>query len=152
MDLAQGTRKQSDPAVVVRPSTKLLKPWYMLAFGLIAVIYGYNNNRTERMDWLIVFPALLLVWVAARHLSLRFVTMTVTGNKLRYETGIMSKSTRTMELVKVQDVHVSQTLFQRMLGIGNVTLETAGETGRLTMANVDNPQAVADFILESARR
>ena len=124
----------------------------MVAFGLIAVIYGYNNNRTDRMDWLIVFPAILLLWIAARHISLRFITLTIAGNKLRYETGILSKATRTMELAKVQDVHVTQSLFQRMMGVGNITLETAGESGRLTMANVDNPQAVADFILESSRR
>jgi hypothetical protein len=39
-----------------------------------------------------------------------------------------------------------------MMGIGTVAFETAGETGRLAIGNVDNPQAVADFILESARK
>ena len=37
-------------------------------------------------------------------------------------------------------------------GIGGITLETAGETGRLTMENIDNPQQVADHILALARR
>ena len=55
-----------------------------------------------------------------------------------------------MELSRIQDVRVEQSLTQRLLGIGNITVETAGETGRVSMSNVDRPQDIADFILESA--
>jgi uncharacterized membrane protein YdbT with pleckstrin-like domain len=152
MPLAQGTAKSSEKAVVVRPSSKLLKPVYTLAFILIALAYGFNNNRTERMDWLVIPPALLLLWTVARHVNLRFTRLSVAGKKLRYETGMLSRSTRTMELTKVQDVRVDQTFFQRMLGLGNLTIQSAGETGQLTINNIDRPEAVGDFILESARK
>jgi uncharacterized membrane protein YdbT with pleckstrin-like domain len=65
---------------------------------------------------------------------------------------MLSRSTRTMELTKVQDVRVDQTFFQRMLGLGNLTIQSAGETGQLTINNIDRPEAVGDFILESARK
>ena len=64
---------------------------------------------------------------------------------------MLSRSTRTMELSRIQDVRVDQTLLQRMIGIGTITVETAGETGRLSMANVDRPQTVADIILDSRK-
>jgi len=150
--LAQETAKPPEKAIVVRPSSRLLKPVYTLAFILIALAYGFNNNRTERMDWLVIPPALLLLWTVVRHVKLRFTTLSVVGKKLRYETGMLSRSTRTMELTKVQDVRVDQTFFQRMLGLGNLTIESAGEAGRLTIANIDRPEAVGDFILESARK
>ena len=57
-----------------------------------------------------------------------------------------------MDLVRIQDVTVNQTALQRLLGIGTIAVETAGETSRISMANVDNPHGVADFILESARK
>jgi uncharacterized membrane protein YdbT with pleckstrin-like domain len=144
--------KSPDTSVVVRPSSRLLKPVYTLAFILIAVAYGYNNNRTERMDWLVIPPALLLLWTVWRHLKLRFIALRVDGKRLRYETGMLSRSSRAMELAKVQDVRVDQTFFQRLLGIGNLTIESAGETGRLTVNNIDRPDAVAEFILEAARK
>jgi uncharacterized membrane protein YdbT with pleckstrin-like domain len=150
--LAQGSAKPSENAVVVRPSSKLLKPVYTLSFILIALAYGYNNNRTERMDWLVIPPVLLLAWTMFRHLKLRFVSLTIAGKRLRYDVGMLSRSTRTMELAKVQDVHVDQTLFQRLLGLGNLTIESAGETGRLTIENIDRPHEVAEFILETARK
>jgi uncharacterized membrane protein YdbT with pleckstrin-like domain len=61
-----------------------------------------------------------------------------------------SRSTRTMEIHKVQDVRVDQSLTQRLLGTGNISIETAGETSRLTLVNIDRPQYVADRILEAA--
>jgi uncharacterized membrane protein YdbT with pleckstrin-like domain len=123
----------------------------MTAFIAIAIIYGYMNNTNRSIEWLMIFPALLLLWTAAKHLRLRFTKLTIAGNKIRYEAGMLSKSTRTMELAKVQDVRVDQSFFQRMVGIGNISLETAGETSRLTMTDIDQPQLVADYILEAAR-
>jgi uncharacterized membrane protein YdbT with pleckstrin-like domain len=65
---------------------------------------------------------------------------------------MFSRSVRTMELVKVQDVRVDQTLMDRMLGLGTIHVETAGETGRLSMGGVAQPQEVADYILEAVRK
>jgi len=50
----------------------------------------------------------------------------------------------------VQDVRVDQSLGQRLLQIGNLSIETAGEASRLTMENIDNPQQVADEIIDAA--
>ncbi|MEJ7605772.1 MAG: PH domain-containing protein [Bryobacteraceae bacterium] len=58
---------------------------------------------------------------------LRFDTITIAGNKLRQETGMMSKSTRTLELAKVQDAGRSD-LVERLLGLGTIRIETAGDS------------------------
>ena len=70
--------------------------------------------------------------------------ITVSGDRLRYETGMAAKSTRTIQLSKLQDVRVDQGIWQRILSIGDLSLETSGETSRLTIRNIDNAQAVAD--------
>jgi uncharacterized membrane protein YdbT with pleckstrin-like domain len=147
--LSQPKPTKPPASVVVRPSQRLVRPFYTLSFLLIALVYGFNNNRPDPMDWLMIFPLVVLVWTVARHIRLRFTTLTIAGGKLRYETGMLSRATRTMDISRIQDVRVNQTLLQRMLGIGSITVETAGETGRLSMNNVDRPQAVADWILES---
>ena len=155
-DLLYNTRlaqeKSSDSTVVVRPSSKLLKPVYTLSFILIAVAYGFNNNRTERMDWLVIPPLLLLLWTVYRQLMLRFTTLKLDGKRLRYETGIVSRSSRSMDLGKVQDVRVDQSFGQRLLGLGNLSIEAAGESGGLTIRNIDRPDVVAGIILDAARK
>jgi uncharacterized membrane protein YdbT with pleckstrin-like domain len=150
--LRQPKKTSSTPGLVVRPTLRLVRPFYTAAFALAALIYGISNNTGAALEWLLILPVLLLIWTGWRHLRLRFTKLTITGSKLRHETGILSRSTRSMELSRIQDVRVEQSMLQRMVGIGNIAVETAGETGRLLMENVDNPESIADYILESARK
>jgi len=63
---------------------------------------------------------------------------------------MLSKSTRTIDLRNIQNVRVDQSLTERIIGLGTISLETAGESGGFSMHNVDRPQTVADYILEAA--
>ena len=141
--------------MVVRPSTKLLIPHYVLS-GLvfvagIVVYLQYPQYRNVAYAMLII-AILWDVVTMFKHMKRRFVCLTLDGDRLRYEEGMLSKSTRSLNLAKVQDVRVEQSVMGRMLRVGSLTLETAGETGRLTMENIDSPQQVADHILALARR
>ena len=73
------------------------------------------------------------------------------GDRLRYESGLFSKTTRTIELVKVQDVRVEQSLGQRMVNLGDLSLETAGGTSRIEIDSIDSPQEAAEHILALAQ-
>ncbi len=140
--------------MVLRPSLKFVKTSYVLCL-LLAVALGVYlavaSPPVEHAAYGFILPGILLFFTLIRHIQKRLVKITVLGDRLRYESGLFSKSTRTLELVKVQDVRVDQTLGQRMAGIGNLSLETAGGTSRIEMDGIDAPQAAADHILELAR-
>lgn len=136
--------------MIVRPSTKLVLPFYVLAALFALLVLIYNNNLVPRQDWLFLLPALLLLWTIVRHVRLSFTRLIVESGKLRYESGMLSKSMRTMEIHKVQDVRVDQSFGQRLLKTGDLSIETAGGTSRLTMKGIDQPQSVAEQILEAA--
>ena len=138
--------------MIVRPSTKLVLPFYVLAVILALLVLIYNNNLVVRRDWLFILPVLLLLWTAVRHARLSFTRLIVDAGKLRYESGMLSKSMRTMEIHKVQDVRVDQSFGQRILSTGDLSIETAGGTSRLTMKGIDQPQKVAEQILEAAKK
>jgi uncharacterized membrane protein YdbT with pleckstrin-like domain len=137
--------------LLVRPSSKMIKVRYIVSLLIAAAIFSYGRYADTPLDLLLILPGIVIVWTATQHMALRFTTLRIAGGALRFEQGMFSRSTRTMELAKVQDVRVEQSLGQRILNIGNLTLESAGETGRLTMLNVDRPQEVADRILSAAR-
>ncbi len=141
------------PELIVRPSAKLLKATYILS-GLLAVAIAVVALAKEQSAWLylLAVPVLLVVWAGLRHIGRRFTRLTVEGGRVRFESGILSKTARTMELGKLQDVRVDQSLGQRMLDTGDLSLETAGETSRIVIHNVDRPRQVADQILQLAER
>lgn len=140
---------------VIRPTMKFIKLGYaVVGLLIVAGIAGFSmipqGSEWKTRYWVMAVPALLLIWPIRRHIAQRFTRATIAGDKLRYEVGALSKSTRNISLPKVQDARVDQTVMQRMFGVGNLSIETAGETSRLTMRNVDEPQKVADEILAAS--
>jgi uncharacterized membrane protein YdbT with pleckstrin-like domain len=144
---------------VIRPSMKQVKAWYFLAVLVIAVaVFVHVKYLMPREDsswvqkpWLPVVAALFLLVPIRRHIRRQSVKMTIAGDKLRYEAGLLSKTTRNIQLSKIQDVRVDQSFGQRMLGLGDISIETSGESSRLEMDNIDQPQAIADEIIAASQ-
>lgn len=142
----------------VRQSLKGVKIAYALVAVLAAAIvaYWYSASSSplpaEVPLWApLLAPAALLLLTAIRHLRRRTTSLDVQGERLRYEAGLFSKTSRIMELSKVQDVRFDQTFGQRIIGTGDLSVETAGETSRIVMPSIDRPRAVAEHILELSR-
>lgn len=141
---------------VIRPTMKFIKLGYAVVLLLIvagAVLFFTmvpQDNEWRNRPWVVALPALLLIWPIRRHLAQRFTKATIAGDKLRYEVGVLAKTTRNISLPKVQDARVDQSVIQRMFGIGDLAIETAGEASRLTIENVDRPQEIADQILAAS--
>src|SRR5262245_22906598 len=109
---------------VVRPTMKLIKSGYVVTILLLigAMIVQANYLPEGQIPWLPGLAALLVLWPAARHIRRQTVKMTVVGDKLRYESGLFAKTTRSIQLSKVQDVRVDQSFGQRILGIGDISI------------------------------
>ena len=133
--------------VLIRPTLKFIKLGYVAVMVLIGVAAWFGLSYQEpRMPWVPAVVALLILWPITKTIRQLSTKLIITGDKLRYEAGFLSKSTRTISLAKVQDVSVHQTLGQRMTGTGDLSIETAGESSRLTVRSIDSPQKVADEI------
>ena len=139
------------PDLTIQPTAKFVKAGAVVALLAVValeiciVLYGLDSRAMAA-------PVLILLWPVYRQLRRKFTRTVITGDRLRYESGVMSKSTRNIQLSKVQDVRVDQRLMQRMWNVGDLSIETAGEASRLTIPNVDNPQALADDIMNRAQR
>jgi membrane protein YdbS with pleckstrin-like domain len=139
------------PDLVIRPTAKFLKAGAVIAVLVVIALEILIVTSWTGTMLLMLAPLLILLWPGMRALERRFTRAVISGDRLRYETGMTSKSTRTIQLTKVQDVRVDQGMMQRVFNIGNISIETAGETSRLSIPNVDNAQALADEILNRAQ-
>jgi membrane protein YdbS with pleckstrin-like domain len=138
----------------VRQSLKGVKIAYALVLVLaaaIAYLLGTSESPPVPLKIAMILPAALLLLTAIRHLRRRTTCLDVQGDRLRYEAGLFSKTSRIMELAKVQDVRFDQTFGQRIIGTGDLSLETAGETSRIVIPSIDRPREVAEHILELSR-
>ena len=129
--------------------------WAAYGFAIVVILVGIWAYFEYEPNWPAWVPAILLILLvppARMHLSRRLITLRLHDDHLTLETGFFSRTRRTLDMAKIQDVTVRQTLGQRMLGVGNLMLESAGESGRMGISNVDGPRDIADQILASSKR
>jgi uncharacterized membrane protein YdbT with pleckstrin-like domain len=140
------------PDLTIQPSRKWIRFEYTTAtIVLCAAVFVYVNYYPDKPAWLLVLPALLYLYPVWGDVRRRFTKITLDGDKLHYEIGILSKTLRTVQLSKIQDVTVTQSLGQRLMRMGTLSFETAGETSRLTIRDIDDPREAADQILDAAQ-
>jgi len=113
----------------------------------------------------IVLPAIIPVWVAILlglllflipafyHVRQKLVRYTLTASTLEFDSGLISKTTRNVPVRRIQDVTVSATPWQRLLGFGDVIVDNASdEGGKAVLKNINSPREHADMLLKQIRR
>jgi uncharacterized membrane protein YdbT with pleckstrin-like domain len=126
---------------------------YGLVFVIIAACFWvYFTYADDKPRWLLIIPFVALLTPVNMQLKRRMITLRFQDDHLILETGFLSRTRRTVDTAKIQDVTVKQTLGQRLMGTGDLMLESAGESGRMAIANLDRPREIADAIINSSKR
>lgn len=138
----------------VRPTFLFIGIGYALAalaaVALTALIAQFNLLPAT-YSLLVALPLLLLP--AYRHLRRNSVKYTLTDAKIELDQGLLARRTRNIPLRNIQDVTVSATLAQRLLGFGDLVIDNASELGGSTLLrNIPNPRRHADLLLRELRR
>ena len=137
----------------VRPTMIFIKVGYfiaaLLAIGLVILLAQVNAPI-----YLSVPIALALLLIPAfYHVRRNTVRYTLTDAKVEIDKGLIARTTRNIPLSKIQDVTVSASIPQRLLGFGDVIVDNASDTGGITkLENISNPRHYADLVLRELRR
>ncbi|HEV8652753.1 MAG TPA: PH domain-containing protein [Actinomycetes bacterium] len=110
-----------------------------LAWGFMP---GGNLQGPARLGVQAVGLAALLFWVAPRVVRWATTHFVLTTDRLIFRRGFLSRYAREIPLERINDVTFSQSVFERLLGAGDLVIESAGEHGQNTFYNIRNPEAV----------
>jgi uncharacterized membrane protein YdbT with pleckstrin-like domain len=127
------------------------------AYVFAAVVFGflvwvYFAYAEEKPRWLLAIP-LIFFWPPVKmHIGRKLITMRLSDGHLTIESGLLSNTRRTVDIAKIQDVTVRQSFGQRLMGVGDLMLESAGESGGMGIQNVDHPREIADIIIAESKR
>ena len=138
----------------VRPTLIFIKLGYLLAaiaaIGLVVLL-----ALTQIVPAYISIPLALALFLipAYYHLRRNMIRYTLTDSKIEIDTGLIARTTRNIPLSKIQDVTVSASIPQRILGFGDLIVDNASELGGTTVLhNISNPRHYADLLLRELRR
>ncbi len=140
----------------VRPTMLFIKIGYAAAImGAILLTVLLAMVRFVDIPWFYSLPVALglLLIPAYYHIKRNMVRYTLTDSKITIDHGLIARTTRNILLTKIQDVTVTASIPQRLLGFGDVVVDNASEVGGTTVLhNINNPRHYADLILRELRR
>jgi hypothetical protein len=77
----------------------------------------------------------------------------ITSQRVRIVEGVLGKDREDIELVRVQDIDQSQTVGERMLGLGDVTIRSHDRSHpEIVLRNVKDPQEVHEILRKAVLR
>jgi len=75
------------------------------------------------------------------------VTLTITSSRTILRRGVLSKHTNEVLHKNVRNVQVSQSFLQRIFGVGDIGIASAGSAGiEIAVSGILSPQHVKDLI------
>lgn len=125
-----------------RPHWKVLLPalgWAMLLMGVTGAAFA--ALPPDLQWWSVPVAAVLWLLLAGRAvLQWRYTNYVLTTERVIVRRGIVARTGTEIPLESVVNVLFSQTMWERMLRYGDVTLESAGVQGRSVLDDIPDPE------------
>jgi uncharacterized membrane protein YdbT with pleckstrin-like domain len=137
------------------PSWRAILGFYLKGVVIIAIvvllIVAYGNTIGDDVSDSAVVIALIggAAIVALIGFLRRVATRyTITNRRLHVKHGMISRNVQETKIERVQDVNYRQSMFQRLMQIGDVDFDTAANDpdGDFVFAGVANPEEVVDKV------
>jgi uncharacterized membrane protein YdbT with pleckstrin-like domain len=92
--------------------------------------------------WAILLVAALGLIVLTVHPFLQwlYTNFVLTTDRLITRHGVIAKNSKEIPLERINDVTFTQSIIERMIGAGDLMLESAGERGQTRITNVRDPE------------
>jgi membrane protein YdbS with pleckstrin-like domain len=104
---------------------------------------AYTGAAAWVAGGLLVLSLLLFLGLLIRARADEFV---VTDRRVIHKMGVFAHETRQCPLSKVQDITVDQSVWSRLLGYGDVFIETASEAGQMRFPSIEKPELLRTAI------
>lgn len=121
--------------------------------GVIVGLASAVAENTVQVAWVVgAVLAVIALAVLVAFVRRSATTYTITSERLTIRHGLLSRELHQTRLERVQNVASTQSLVDRMLGIGAVDFDTAGEAGfDFAFRGVADPEAIVRTVDRALR-
>ncbi len=134
-----------------------LKPhwWYFsrhiltgIPLAILFVLMFQLSGTVQDYAWYIVGALALAwaIWLGFKYVEWMFTHFVVTDRRVIFRTGVLAKHGTEIPLERITNINFSQPIVDRMIGAGDLDIESAGTQGQSHFENVRHPDAVQQEI------
>lgn len=129
------------------PSWRAILGYYLIGFGIaigIGIVVALADTTTTGVT---VAAAIAGITVLAGLIKRIATVYTITDRRLNIKRGIVARKVQETRLQRVQNVNFTQSVYERMMQIGNVDFDTAGtDDSGFQFAGVAQPEKVVEQV------
>jgi uncharacterized membrane protein YdbT with pleckstrin-like domain len=117
--------------------------------GAVATLLFTDAGTTVRTtaSWAaIVALAVTSTWLVIRYAKWLTTHFVITSRRIIFRTGLLAKRGVEVPLDRVNTVHFSQGLLERLVGAGDLLIESGGESGQQHFTDIRQPDRVQRVI------
>jgi uncharacterized membrane protein YdbT with pleckstrin-like domain len=86
------------------------------------------------------------IWLGIKWLDWQFTHFVVTDERVVSRTGVLAKRGVEIPLERISNINFRQGIWERLIGAGDLSIESAGREGESTFENVRHPDGVQQEI------
>jgi uncharacterized membrane protein YdbT with pleckstrin-like domain len=145
------------PKKLLKPDEHLaldLRPhwWYfwkhivvgIVLFGLLVLLLTklHGGVRTWSFDVWAVVALLWAGWLTLKYFDWTFTHFVVTDDRVIFRTGVLAKRGIEIPMERINNINFHQGIWERIIGAGDLEIESAGKDGQSHFNDVWHPDAV----------
>jgi len=125
--------------------------WSLLGSVVLGIIVLTRTDEGTNARKVLGTLALILlvataIWLVIRYLKWWTTNFVITSNRLIFRQGVVAKSGIEIPLERVNNVNFHQSVFERVLGAGDLLIESGGEDGQQRFTDIRRPSQVQNLI------
>ena len=120
-----------------------------IAAAVVVAIQLTGGGRLAAMAGVVI---VWLVLTAKRLIDWLFTQYVITNERVIFRAGVIARRGNEIPLEVVNDVAFTQSVFERIVGSGDLLIESAGEFGQSRYTNIPDPEAMQSLIYQVRER
>ncbi|HKF92405.1 MAG TPA: PH domain-containing protein [Acidimicrobiia bacterium] len=93
-----------------------------------------------------IFAVIWAGWLAIKYVQWQYTHFVVTDDRVIFRTGMLSKHGVEIPLERINNINFDQRIFERLIGAGDLDIESAGREGQSHFEDVRHPDGVQQEI------
>ena len=122
-------------------------PLFLALIGVISLQGSDSDSLKAVVGWGWAILALIwVVWLALKYFQWQFTYFVVTDDRVIFRTGVLAKRGVEIPLERINNINFFQGIWERVIGAGDLDIESAGQEGQSHFEDVRHPDGVQQEI------
>lgn len=130
------------------------EPILVLIAGIVlgGFVLALGDGSLRKVLGIVAVATLVVgaLWTVVRYAKWVTTNFVVTSHRILHRHGVFAKAGVEIPIDRVMNVNFAQNVCERLIGAGNLLIESGGEDGQQTFTDIRSPQSVQKLILKES--